>query len=149
MLQSGFIKSRLFSVDAFAKIILSHSLLILNQRNKCEWNLKSFYLNALNRKKLHSSLLTTFISQSLCSSPRVMLPQKNRLVVNEFTALCTDNFTSELFTLQEIEEVETHWVLDEFSEIWLLPIEEVLEIVYEVWVFKVVTLSENCGMKGN
>lgn len=76
-----------------------------------------------------------------------MLPQQNGLIVDELAALRTDNFASELFALQEIEEVETHRVLDELGKFWLLPVEEIFEVVHEIWVLKVVTLGENCGIK--
>lgn len=42
----------------------------------------------------------------------VMLPQENCLVVNELDTRCGNDFPSEFFTLQEIEEVQAHRVLN-------------------------------------
>lgn len=49
--------------------------------------------------------------ESLRATPRVVLPEKDRLIVDELAARRGDDLPSELFALQEVKEVKTHRIL--------------------------------------
>lgn len=57
------------------------------------------------------------------SSPGVMLPQQYRLIIDEFTALRVDNLATEVFVLQQIEEVQAHWILEITGVFWFFPVQ--------------------------
>lgn len=58
--------------------------------------------------------------------PRVVLPEKHRLVIDELAALCVDDLSPKVLVLEEIQEVQTSGVFDEARVFWLLPVEQVL-----------------------
>lgn len=83
--------------------------------------------------------------EGFCPPSRVVLPQEDRLVVDESHTRSCHDLTTEFFALQQIEEIQTHGVLQELGKLWLLPIQKILEIVHETWILEVVTLRKNCG----
>jgi len=82
------------------------------------------------------------------SSSCVVLPQKNRLVVDELAARSGDNLSPEFFALQQIEEIQAHRILEEFSEFRFLPVEQILQIIHEAWIFEEVALREKMQVVG-
>lgn len=87
--------------------------------------------------------------ECLCSSTRVVLPEQDRLVVDELAAWRRDNLPSEIFALEQVKEVQAHRILQEFCKLGFFPIEQILKVVNEAWVFEVITLGENCGKGAN
>lgn len=81
--------------------------------------------------------------ERLCSPARVMLPKQDGLVVDEFAAWRCDDLPSKFLALKQVEEVQAHRIFQEFCEFWLLPVEQILKIVNEAWIFEVITLGED------
>jgi hypothetical protein len=75
--------------------------------------------------------------------PRVMLPQQNLLVVDEFRALRVDQLPSKVLILQQVQKVQTHGVLQVFGVFRFLPVEQVLEIVDERAILEVAPLGQD------
>lgn len=69
--------------------------------------------------------------QKARSASGIVLPQENLLVVYEFCTLRIDDLAPEMLILKEIQKVQAHRILQVFSIFWLLPVEQVLEVVYE------------------
>jgi hypothetical protein len=72
-----------------------------------------------------------------------VLPQENGLIVDELYARSCDDFSSEVFALEEVEEVQAHRVFQKLGKLGLLPVQQVFEVIHEARVFEVVTLGEN------
>lgn len=85
--------------------------------------------------------------QQTCSASCVMLPEQNLLIVYEFCALRIHHFTPEMFVLQQIQEIQTHRVLEVLCIFGLFPVEQILQVVDECQVFEVTSLSQNCAEK--
>lgn len=81
--------------------------------------------------------------QQSAASSRVMLPQQDLLVVYELGTLCIDEFSSKMFVLQQVQEVQTHRVLQVLRIVWFLPIQKILQIIDEGTVFEVAPLGQN------
>jgi hypothetical protein len=75
--------------------------------------------------------------------PRVMLPQQNLLVVDEFRALRVDQLPSKVLILQQVQKVQTHGVLQVFGVFRFLPVQQVLEIVDERAILEVAPLGQD------
>lgn len=69
--------------------------------------------------------------QEFDTSPGIMLPQQHRLVVDELATLCVDNFSPEVFVLQEVQEVQACGVLEKSRVIRLFPVEQIFQVVYK------------------
>lgn len=81
--------------------------------------------------------------ERFCSSTRVMLPKQNRLIVDKFDARCSDNLSSELFALEKIEEIQAHRIFEKLCKLWLLPVEQVLQVVDEARILEIIALRKN------
>lgn len=57
------------------------------------------------------------------ASSRVVLPEKNGLVVDKLAALRIDNLSPEVFVLQQIQEVQAHRVFQVTGIVGLFPIQ--------------------------
>lgn len=83
--------------------------------------------------------------QEPAAPSRVVLPQQDLLVVDEFGALGVDQFAAEMFVLEKIEKIQAHGVFQELGVVGFLPVLQVLEVVYERVIFEVVPLGQNCN----
>lgn len=57
---------------------------------------------------------------------RVVLPQQNGLVVDEFAALRVHNLPPEVLVLEQIEKVQTHRILEVLGVLGVLPVQQIL-----------------------
>uniref|UniRef100_A0A182V453 Uncharacterized protein n=1 Tax=Anopheles merus TaxID=30066 RepID=A0A182V453_ANOME len=73
--------------------------------------------------------------------PGVVLPQQDRLVVDKLAALCADDLAPKMLVLQQIEKVQTHGKLEVFRVLRLLPVQQILQVVYEGSIFEVSSLG--------
>ena len=84
----------------------------------------------------------------ILSSPGVVLPVEERLVVEELCACAVDNLPAEGLVLQELEEVEAERVLDEADVGGPLPVLQVGEVVDELGVPEVAALRQEVEVVG-
>lgn len=75
--------------------------------------------------------------------PCVVLPLKNDLVIDKFGTLRTHNFTSKMFVLEQVKEVETDWVLEIFCIVRLFPVQQIFQVVEKAGIFEEATLRQN------
>lgn len=73
----------------------------------------------------------------------VVLPQQNGLVIDELATLCVYNLAAEVLVLEEVEEVQAHWIFQVLGEVWIFPVQQVLEIIYERRILEEAALSED------
>ena len=84
----------------------------------------------------------------ILSSPGVVLPVEERLVVEELCACAVDDLPAEGLVLQELEEVEAERVLDEADVGGPLPVLQVGEVVDELGVPEVAALRQKVEVVG-
>lgn len=79
----------------------------------------------------------------LGATSRVVLPQQDRLVVDELATVRVDNLPSKVFVLEQIEEVQAHRILQVACVLGFLPVQQILQIVDESRILEESTLGDD------